>query len=661
MASRIDQNYWNTGMTLLKPTIQLNRLKVKQGGHTAYEARFHRGVNIVHGLNSSGKTTILDFIAYALGSENIEWKPQALLCDTVFAEVALNDTPVTLMRVVNTAKMNPLSIFWGTLDAAEKAGISSWEQYPFRRSQNKDSFSQILFRALEIPEVNVADANLTMHQMLRLLYVDQRSPNNSILRAEQFDQMLTKETLERYVFGIYDDRLYREQLRLRVVEAQLSEVASELRTLFSVLHRAGQQTDFKLIDDKINNLQTEQDRLSNILKELSASNAPIKNGTDPGVVQLRRDLSTLKARLAKAQDELQVLELDIEDSTAFVNELTRRVRSLDESGAAREYLGQTTFNFCPCCLSTVDTVAEDEKNPACHLCKTPLGTRAANSQLLRMRNELQIQQEESERLLAGKLRKRTDLNTEIPGIRSELRNMEREYSRQSTTWVTEHEAKIQETARRLGEVEQQIKQLIELHKMSALVADLTTKRTKLAAEAEELRTSIENFKTAEEKRKSDAFYVVAEEAIRLLRADLPRADEFKNAQTVTWSFGENRVSVNGVENFSESSAVILRHCFHLAILIASTKRDYFRVPRFMILDGIEDGGIEPERSFHFQNLIVESLSKIDVDYQIIFATSGIAKNLNREDLVMGSAFTADKKSLDVRDPGGGLLPLTPKQ
>jgi len=644
-------------MTLFKPTIRLNRLKVKQGGHTAFAATFHRGVNIIRGRNSSGKTTIFDFIAYVLGAENIEWKPQALLCDTVYAEVALNGVPVTLMRPVNEKSLNPLSIYWGELDAAEAAGIGSWELYPFRRSQKKDSFSQVIFRALEMPEVGVTDSNLTMHQLLRLLYVDQRSPKNSILRVEQFDQALTKETLERYVFGLYDDRLYEAQLRQRALDAELSQVVSEIRLLFSILHRAGQKTDFELITKTIETLQAEQDALSSSLSELNAMRVRPVEGKDPGVSDLRRKLSAVKATLSRAQDDQQVLQLDIEDSTAFLDELTRRVRSLDESSAARDYLGTTTFNFCPCCLSSVEFRSDTETNLACHLCKAPLGERAANSQILRMRNELQIQREESARLLSGKRRRIEDLKSEIPALQAELRGLERDYARESKTWITEHEARIQETARRLGEIEQQVKQLSEFQKMGTLASELTSRREALAAENERVRTLIENLRGAEEKRKADALHIVAAETKSLLRADLPLVEEFQNAQTVTWSFVENRIAVNGTEYFSESSMVILRLCFHLALLIASTKREYFRIPRFMLLDGIEDGGIEPPRSFNFQNLLVESVSGIEADFQVIYATSGIAENLNREELVVGRAFTPDKKSLDVADVGAGFLPL----
>jgi len=643
-------------MTLYKPTLQLVRLRVIQGGHIAYEAKFHTGVNIVRGNNSAGKTTVLDFIAYVLGSENIAWKPQALLCDSVYGEFTLNGAPVTLRRDVNDASQNPLYIFWGTLDVAEKASMAEWAVYPFRRSTQKESFTQVLFRALEMPEVGAGEANLTMHQLLRLLYVDQRSPNNSILRPENFDRVLTRETLERYVFGLYDAALYDAQLRLRDVEGELQAIASELRTLFSVLHRSGQQTDFELILAQVQSLQVEQDKLSAQLRELSDARTPAQSGRDPGVAELRRQLSETKAKLIKAQDRKQDLELEIQDSIAFVGELDRRVRGLDESEAARNYLGTVNFTFCPSCLSTVDLPTE-ENATNCQLCKAPLGKRDANSQLLRMRNELEIQRQESRRLLQSRQDDFASATREIPVLRAELKGLERDYARQSSTWNTEHEAKIQATAHRLGEVEQQIRQMLEFQKMGAVVAELTAKREALGAELERLRTTIETLTTAEVRRKADARHSVAVELIRLLRADLPRVAEFQNAEHVEWSFADNRISVNGSENFSESSTVILRHSFHLALLFASTKREYFRVPRFLILDGIEDGGLELPRSHHFQRLIVDMSAAIEVEHQIIYATSQIAPELEKPALVVGRAFTTADKSLDVSDPGPGLLPL----
>jgi DNA repair exonuclease SbcCD ATPase subunit len=56
-------------MTLLRPTLSLRRLVVFSRGKVAYDQAFKLGVNIIRGTNSSGKSTILDFIFYALGGD----------------------------------------------------------------------------------------------------------------------------------------------------------------------------------------------------------------------------------------------------------------------------------------------------------------------------------------------------------------------------------------------------------------------------------------------------------------------------------------------------------------------------------------------------------------------------------------------------------------
>ncbi|HFJ0421272.1 TPA: ATP-binding protein [Pseudomonas aeruginosa] len=94
-------------MTLLEPTLKVNKLIVKQGGHNAFDCILHGGVNVIRGRNSSGKTTIMDLLAYSLGAENIRWKPQALSCSFTIVEVELNNSPVTLMREISEQSQRP--------------------------------------------------------------------------------------------------------------------------------------------------------------------------------------------------------------------------------------------------------------------------------------------------------------------------------------------------------------------------------------------------------------------------------------------------------------------------------------------------------------------------------------------------------------------------
>ncbi len=56
-------------MTSFSPTLLVRKLIVTQGGKEAFAADFHSGLNVIRGENSSGKSTIMDFLFYGLGGD----------------------------------------------------------------------------------------------------------------------------------------------------------------------------------------------------------------------------------------------------------------------------------------------------------------------------------------------------------------------------------------------------------------------------------------------------------------------------------------------------------------------------------------------------------------------------------------------------------------
>ena len=59
-------------MTLFESTLIVQRLVIRRSSLIAYDEKFHMGVNIIRGENSSGKSTILNFIFYGLGGDLVE-------------------------------------------------------------------------------------------------------------------------------------------------------------------------------------------------------------------------------------------------------------------------------------------------------------------------------------------------------------------------------------------------------------------------------------------------------------------------------------------------------------------------------------------------------------------------------------------------------------
>lgn len=634
-------------MTQLKPYLRVNRLVVFRDTRIAFEANFHPGVNIVRGQNSSGKTTSLDLLAYSLGAEFIPWKPPADLCTETIVEVLLNGRAVTLRRRISSSPMNPIQIYWGPIESGLNAGMHEWEEYPFRRSTSKISFTQALLLALEMPEAKGDGAsNLTMHQFLRILYADQPSLHSPIFRVDSFDSALTRETVGGYLCGVYNDHLYSAQLEKRDIEKALSQLESELRSIYSVLGKSGRGADMEWLAQRIRSAEADkaclEKELSRLKTERTTGAAAQKQ--DEATHELRRALSGAKGKLAGAADRLAALEFEIEDSRQFVHELENRLKNLDESKATRRYFGSVIFTFCPSCLSEMKP--QDDATH-CSLCKKPVEDQAADAQILRMQNELSIQKRESLRLMTEREDAVKALRQELPTLKSRLKSLEEEYARTSAVWSSDLELAVESTARRIGEIDQEIKNLYELQKLAAAIADLQKEREAMAAQLAVLNVRIESMVHEQEVRKAKVTEAISSALSRLLRDDLPRQKEFSEARNVTFSFSENVISVNGSTQFSESSTVVLRHLFHLALLSAATQFEFMRMPRFLVLDGIEDGGMELERSHHLQEIIVKECSKYECDFQLIFATSQIAPALDVEQFVVGRSFTKDEKSIAI--------------
>jgi len=133
----------------------------------------------------------------------------------------------------------------------------------------------------------------------------------------------------------------------------------------------------------------------------------------------------------------------------------------------------------------------------------------------------------------------------------------------------------------------------------------------------------------------------------ILKEDLSRQAEFEHGDFINIDFGANQLSIDGQREFSASSMVFLRHGFHLALLLSSLELPYFRYPRFLILDGVEDGGMEVERSYNFQNIIARRSQRSKVVHQIIMTTMSVCPELDTSEYIVGRKFTHEEKSIDI--------------
>ena len=83
-----------------------------------------------------------------------------------------------------------------------------------------------------------------------------------------------------------------------------------------------------------------------------------------------------------------------------------------------------------------------------------------------------------------------------------------------------------------------------------------------------------------------------------------------------------------------------------ALLFASLKVDSMMYPRLLFSDNMEDKGLTEDRVVNFQRTVVNLLSEApQYDFQLIFATSMIAPELDDKRYTVGDEYTVSHKSL----------------
>jgi hypothetical protein len=611
-------------MIRFDPCLIVRRLVVKRGVHIAYDERFHVGVNVVRGDNSSGKSTILNFIFFGLGGDlsKLDWSGHALQCDHVWLEVELNGNPAVLRRKIDAGSQSDMEIFGGRYEAAVEAPIESWLRYSYSRSQTKESFSQALFRLLGMPDVAVeGTSSITMHQILRLLYADQLSPTDSLFRFEGYDPENLREAVGNLLCGAFDTAIYESQQLRRVKERELQEVSAELRSIFRVV--GGEESlGLGWISQKRASLLADRERVLESItqkEELFYSSAASDRLTLTQQKELYNAVQTLQQDLAAAQEALSGIEFEISDSQSFIESLKRKVDALRDARLAADIVPDVHFATCPACYA--DVLEAEEHAFSCHLCKTPIDPDRARDRVTGIINELSIQIKQSERLQGIRAERLKTQVSKVESLKSAWSAKSRELAAITARPTSKVREDIRELHRLLGYIDKSIEDVEAQVKLANKIGDLSASRESLDLSIKDLDSKIQSLKRSQTDRLRIARTAIERETIAILKGDLKRQDSFVDPKRLDFSFGKNSITVDDHTYFSASSRVVLKTAFLVGFLAAALKDPEFRHPRFLMIDITEDKGMEQARSHNFQRQVIEMSEASEVEHQVILATA----------------------------------------
>lgn len=640
----------------------LKRLVIyTNSGMVAYDELFHKGVNIICGDNSSGKSTITHFIFFALGGEFNDFVPEARECQVVYAEIEANGTTLTLKRYIEinerTQNINSriaIHIFWGNFEESLNPPPQKyWQKYEYNTTPKKKSFSNVLFEILNLPEVR-EENNITMHQILRLLYIDQESPTGSLFYYDEFDKQNKREAVADLLLGIYNQSLYDYKLELYNSEKELEEVKSEIR-----ITKRFFPDNFSLNIEHLNTqIQSKEAEIQKIQHQIQDIRTGVKNiefdkNTQLEFQRLQEDVIKQRDKVIELKNNIDLLKKEIIDSEYFIEALEDKYRSLDNSIQTRDFLGGLPLEYCPECLNKLMAHSDES---SCKLCKQTTDDKLGINQAKRMQLEIKFQIDESSKLLkikkevlARKEIEFTNENVKLSDLQIKVNN--------SIVDVRPFELeKLDNLNFEKGLAEGEILQFRTMLEQAQIFEKLLEERGSLETKIRKLSYAIEAIRRDQNKTKKEVIEKIQEEGVYLLNNDLERQREFKNADPEDFivDFSNNLVYLRSpnsekyklYQKFSASSNFYLKISARFAIFLASLSIDKMRFPRFIFADNMEDKGIEIERAQNLQKILIDRVSNFLIEnFQLIYTTSYITDELKTSDYIVGEYHTKNNPSL----------------
>ncbi|MBJ8888344.1 AAA family ATPase [Citrobacter sp. FDAARGOS_156] len=618
---------------MIKPHLLVERFAVSRNDVFVYDQAFHKGVNIIRGWNGTGKSTVVDLLSYALGSVITDWTEHQSYCDNVYAQVLLNGIRVTLKRDIIENGLSKMYIHEGTIDTAVKLG-SQWTGYPYRRSDTLHSFSQQLFELLSLPRHKTDDdRNLTLHQIMRLMYVDQLSATTKLLKEEKaFDNPNLRRAIGEYLLGIDDLEAHNLRQELLSETKLFEKYNSEANSIFKIIGGDDVKISEHSLNERINNYSKELDALNEKMEKLLSSENSNLNKEEQSILsKLQSKNLELVALKTKLEEDSLSLSREINDTKLFLVSLESRKDALLNSKAVNSTVGSIEFKYCPSCLGHIEVSNDIE---CCGLCKNTYSKNSSNDAYVKQLNNLNFQIKESSQVIVS-------LESELAKLKTSLENTNLRISetirslRTFSVIPSEKESMIIEIGKSIGFIESAIISLEENRGGIAKINALLLEKQRAQKRILDIREKLSALDESQAERHFSVYSDIEKITKRLLISDDGNEPAFDNPGDVIIDFARDKMYLDGMSKFSASSMVIFKNSIRLAIFLHCVDDKESRFPNFMIMDNIEDKGMVDARSHNFQHIIINECQNLRDEYQLIFTTSMISPDLNNTDLCVG--------------------------
>ena len=431
--------------------IYIHSLTLK-GYRKDYTVEFKSGLNFIAGPISTGKSSILEFINYLLGSkDHKEYQEVKSSCTDAELVISILNIKYKIVRPLFYFD-RPLKVYtW--IDS--KQGFSDeFKIYEVSTPRNVNSISNFLLEKLEIPEITISNQAFSFRDLFKYCYVNQSNIDSENLLNEKnyTSDFKRKPTLE-IILNSLNELLHQLKELKKQRKEDLYKFHERKNAIFDFLTSVNIHTSADQIIDERNALNK---RKEDVISELNS----IKNNhklKDDFTKSLEIQLSLYNEKIKKLNQNQQE-RIEYKTKLGLLrNQYSKELVKYDYLLIAQGKIQKIDFELCPQCNSEVKGAVYGK----CSLC---------NNDIVELDNEEISALKLEQKRLKSKISELIDFIdsqdieitqafNEIESIIKKRAKSEEKLNNIQQVYISPFLSKIEELNREIGEIDKQIENI----------------------------------------------------------------------------------------------------------------------------------------------------------------------------------------------------------
>ena len=572
---------------------------------------FSPGLNIITGPIASGKTTLVRYLRFLLGSSlghpPIEARSNVV---AVSGAVDLADKSFSIMRPAVTTKTARVEI----------AGRDETWRLPAAASPDGKTYMNWLLRQLDLPRIAVPSAPtrpdsdrtpVSINDYLLYSYLAQDELGFSVFGHRDPFKNIKRKYVFDITYGFYDLKTAQIQERLRDIQGQLRQIRSR-QALFADFFDGTALENRVRIEHELRDVNDELDQVEGRALDLAEVTQ------DAGdTAQLRREILDFEQRLAQLEAAIDAEKQSVRNLQDLARQLEAQSGKLTRSVVSHKHLTDLEFVVCPRCGTGV--ASRRRAADVCYLCLQEPSLEFSREILIEELGAVEQQLTEAQDLLKERKMRTAALEGQLEDTRAELAKRRLELDFQTKTYVSERAARIAETAARRARLSARSEQLREYLDVLAKIDDAHQVEARLTAQRDSLEQDLaaETAESAESHRKVNHLKGRFNEILERLKppkfGEKALSDINRNTYLPVY-YGRPFVEVS-----SPGLATLINVSHALAHHLAAVELG-LKLPQILIIDGLSEHlgqeGLDPQRLEAIYDLLIET-SSTNPELQVI--------------------------------------------